>query len=392
MCCINQLLLGTLLLLLCMSPVLLASSVDSKTQRDLPGSIGSKRGLLNVSIDPRQELLTTIQYLSGSEMVIKDENAYTVAIESWFSAHREHPAIQMLSALESAGYCHDLPVTDFLRFGNISLENREYSWGPTSEDMNNERMDCVAQEVSLDEFYTLVRDFSNVSDFAGFFRSQEVFYRQYISRIIGYLEAYPDLIAHMTDWYGYCHSSYSLVISPLVNGGYGPALTDSAGNIHAYCIARMNRDYSGDEQMMQLSSWLFHEFSHSFVNPLVEKHYEIFRSGEPLYEAIGDKMRTMAYSSWWIAVAEHLVRVNDARLNELFYPSESRVWSPDIEKNRGFIFIDYAHEAILQYEQSKAEQGTTYAEYFPILARSFMAINELSKEEMERLTRFLTTE
>ncbi|HQQ68054.1 MAG TPA: DUF4932 domain-containing protein, partial [Candidatus Cloacimonadota bacterium] len=254
------------------------------------------------------------------------------------------------------------------------------------ETMNLGRLECVAQVGSMDDFYSMLGEFAFETDFTGFYASQKSYLQKKVDDAVNAFSQHPDLIAHMVEWYGYSHASYNLAISPLVKGGYGPALMDDEGGIHTYCVASIECSKFTDKDLKDISSWLFHEFSHSFVNSLVDQYWSEFESGEELYEVIQEKMYH-AYSSWWVVVAEHLVRVNDHRLAELYFHNDiDGVLQGEVDS--GFLFIRAAYEAVLQYEGEHKVNGTNYAEYFPSIAQYFMDRTQVSEEEIARLMIF----
>ncbi len=112
----------------------------------------------------------------------------------------------------------------------------------------------------------------------------------------------------------------------------------------------------------------------------------MFQSGESIYKLLQEKMYH-AYSSWWVVVAEHLVRVNDHRLSELYFNIEGSS-ALQGEMDSGFIFIRAAYEVIRQYEEEHKQKGTNYAGYFPVIAQYFMDKTDISKEDIIRLQRF----
>lgn len=363
----------------------LFATSDVSPQRATPEAISRKSGMLQITIDPRLELLAVIQYLSGSKMVFRS-GPYAEAIQSWFSAYQDHPLMQRLLDMEQRGYAYDLPVSSFLRFEDCSLQQTRFNWDPTMEAMNLQRLENVTQTGTLDEFYDMVHQFAIQSDFAGFFASQRDYFLNRVDEAAKALNQHPDMIAHMVAWYGYSHASYNLIISPLVQGGYGPTMRDAEGGIHAYCVADIDCSDLSGSKLREVSSWFFHEFSHSFVNPLVDQNWEIFASGENIYELLQDKI-DHAYNSWWVVVAEHLVRVNEHRLSELYFNTEAEN-ALQSEIDSGFIFIRAAYEAILQFEQEHQQKGTDYARYFPTIAQYFMDRTEISEEDLRRLQHF----
>lgn len=343
-------------------------------------------GMLNLTIDPRLELLAIIQYLSGSKMV-GNSGAYATAIDAWFSEYKDYPVIQTFRYMESMGYSHDLPVSSFLLFEDYTCKKQSFYWDSTSEEMNLKRLEYISPEEALDDFYRLVGEFVLISDFTGFFNSQKEFYRKRVKDAQDVLKNYPDMIAHMIDYYGYSHESYTLAISPLVIGGYGPALINLEGGTHAFCVVDLDFSKMSESEFKQVTSWLFHEFSHSFINPLVEKHWDIFKEGQHIFEQIADKMEKQDYGSWWITVAEHFVRVSDIRLSELYYDIDNSKFLEG-EKGRGFIFISSVYEGILKYEVAHKQNGVDYARFFPTMAQYFIDRTAISTEVLNDLLRF----
>lgn len=353
-----------------------------------PAAISRKAGMLNITVDPRLELLAVLQKISGSKMVFQGENSYADAVEAWFAPSKKHPVCDLLKRLGETDYNHDLPVSSFLRFEGISCSKIAFNWEPYSEAMNLRRLESVSEVVPLPEFYAMVGEFAIQSDFAGFFASQTDFYQKRVEDAVWALSEYPDMIAHMTSWYGYSQASYTMAISPLVLGGYGPAMMDEAGAVHAYAVMNQDFRHFSEDDLRELSSWFFHEFSHSFVNPLVDRHWDIFKRGEHFYKLIQGKMMRQSYGNWWIAVVEHFVRTNDHRLTELYFALDKKAVLPS-EIGMGFIFIEQAYDATMQYEESRSQSGITYDEYFPELARQFMQIEDIPEDELRQLDQFM---
>ena len=354
--------------------------------KGLSMDITGYNGMLKITIDPRLELLAIIQYLSGSKMV-GNSGVYATAIEAWFSEYKNYPVIQILKNMESRGYSHDLPVSSFLLFEDYTCNKQSFFWDPTSEEMNLKRLDYIAEKTALDDFYKLVGQFAINSDFTGFFASQKEFYRKRVRDAEDVLKNNPDMIAHMIGYYGYSHESYTLAISPLVIGGYGPALIDQEGGTHTFCVVDLDFSKISEREFKQVSSWFFHEFSHSFINPLVEEHWDILKEGEQVFEQIADKMEKQNYGSWWITVAEHFVRVSVIRLSELYYHIDSSKLLEG-EKGRGFIFISSTYEGILKYEVAHKQEGVDYASFFPTMAQYFIDRTAISQDGLDNFLKF----
>lgn len=197
------------------------------------------------------------------------------------------------------------------------------------------------------------------------------------------------MIAHIIDWYGYEHHSYNFAISPLLGGGgYGPALVDSQGNSDIYCVTSYGKSEDPAETILHLAYMLFHELSHSYVNPLVDKYFWMVEDSSALFEPIKRKMEGQSYGSWWITVVEHFVRGSELRLLQLYYPPEQRKFYTQSDINLGFIYMDTVYDALLEYEQARRETGIRYDEYFPRLMQKFASQKEIPQSELLELMSF----
>lgn len=361
--------------ILCVFPLLLSATKAKPTVNEKIELLSKTCGKLNITVDPRIELLTVIQYLAGSDLVQADSDGYAAAVETWFAGARKHPAIAKYLALEAKGYSYDLPVSCFLRFDGVPFGIQVRTWESYMVSMNLKRMAFVAEGGSVEDFYEDVKDFAIKSDFAGFFASQRDFLWDKINAVDSLLAQNPDMIAHMVNWYGYSHDSYILALSPLmIQNCYGPALVDMQGNTSVYCVMALEGNELPIETQHYLAKIFFHEISHSYVNSLVDAHYEQFARAESLYEPISKKMEAQAYGSWWITVAEHFVQASEIRLLQLYFPTQDLSTAVDGRMSRGFIYIDNIYAGLLEYEQARRESGIRYDEYFPRLVESFVQL------------------
>ncbi|MDD2507213.1 MAG: DUF4932 domain-containing protein, partial [Candidatus Cloacimonetes bacterium] len=217
-----------LIVLLCLLPLSLAA-LGAKTETlSKIEPVTATRGKLNISVDPRLELLAVLQHLSGSAMTSPDSDGYAAAADAWFAGFKDHPALAKLQSLETYGFNYDLAVSSFLRFDGVPLERQTRDWTGYAQTMNEDRLETAAEGGSLEEFYAAVNDFVRVSDFRGWFESRRQYFTDTVAGVDSLLSTTPDLVAHLIAWYGYEQHSYNLAISPLLGGnGYGPALVDS---------------------------------------------------------------------------------------------------------------------------------------------------------------------
>ena len=95
------------------------------------------------------------------------------------------------------------------------------------------------------------------------------------------------------------------------------------------------------DTLWNLAYMIFHEFSHSYVNPLVDEYFDMIKGRAELFEPIKTKMTMLAYPDWWIAVVEHFVRASETRLMQLFL-HPMHVKPPSIlHKSRLYLYGQY---------------------------------------------------
>lgn len=375
--------------MLCLLPMsLLALSSEASAPAQIK-PVSKSQGCLNITIDPRLELLAVLQHLSGSKMTFPDSGGYAASIDACFADFKSHPVLARLQRLEEYGYGYDLPVSCFLRFDGVPLGQQTRSWSDYAKEMEEARLEDAAQGGSLEEFYAAVNDFVRISDFAGWFESQRPYFENTVSAAASLLATKDDMISLLIDWYGYSHDDYTFAISPLLGGGgYGPSLVDTQDKSSLYCVTSFEASDNPADTILHMAIMMFHEFSHPYVNPLVDKYFDMIEHRSELFEPIKNKMGSYAYSSWWITVVEHFVRSSEIRMLQLFFPPELRDISTQDNINQGFIYLDTVYNALLEYEQARRETGIRYDEYFPQLMQKFASVKELSPEELLDLIGF----
>ncbi|MDD3535266.1 MAG: DUF4932 domain-containing protein [Candidatus Cloacimonetes bacterium] len=374
--------------LLCLLPISLCALCSETSAPNRIKPVSTRQGLLNITIDPRLELLAVLQHLCGSKMTSFDSEGYAESINAWFADFKSHPVLSRLQSLEEHGFSYDLPVSCFLRFDGVPLGEQTRSWSGYAKEMDEARMEEAAQGGSLEEFYAAVNDFVQISDFGGWFESQRPYLEKTVSVAASLLATKDDMICLLIDWYGYSHDDYTFIISLLVDGGYGPSLVDRQNKSTLYCVTSFDASENPADTILNLTDMIFHEFSHPYVNPLVDKYFDMIKDRSELFEPIKNKMDRQAYPNWWITVVEHFVRASEARLVQLLFSREIRGSSIQWHINEGFIYLDTIYNAVLEYEQARRETGIRYDEYFPRLMQRFAAVKELSPEKLRDLIGF----
>ena len=291
-----------LLLVLLVMPLPRASAGDSVT--------------MNVGVDERLELLTTVQYLSGYFLVSQAELSYKKEIDSVFAEFKTHEAVKMFRLISQEFFAFDRPVLFMLHYElpNLTLVS------PFSEDeIRSNGFDRYRD--TLDLFISDLRDFYVTTGFHKFFVDHQQFYQSIVKNVSQVTQGI-DIARELESHYGVHQHSYNLILCPLLHdGGFGPKLHSKAGD-DLYAIIGPKHDSKGvpryDGRTL-FQNYVIHEFSHSFCNPLIDQYYPQLSKDSCLLEPILKEQREQGYGDWRICLYEHLVRANEVVLTEKIF-------------------------------------------------------------------------
>ena len=332
----------------------------------------AESGELNVSVDPRIELLSVVQLLSGyvmgASLVNTDATTYRRDLDVYFAPFRGHRAVTLFAEMYPKGFAFDVPPNVMLYFSNPP---RLTQLQALPDDLKKR----AGGERQLNEFIDALRDFARVSRFMEFYRAHVRTYQRIVDNtratakgkhLVGVLESYLGMKQH----------SYNVFLMPLaIELGFGVNVKRSDGTLDIYqMIGRgsVNQGIpvfgAGGEFTLQHIVW--HEFSHSFVNPLTAQHRAEVNKYQSLYQPIAMQMKQQAYADWEHAVNEHIIRALTSRLT-------SRETSPAVgaaelqeDKSSGFLYVDALAQRLREYENNRSKYAT-FADFYPQLLNVF---------------------
>jgi hypothetical protein len=144
-----------------------------------------------------------------------------------------------------------------------------------------------------------------------------------------------------------------------------------------YCIIEPESNM-GDIPVFSASrmfnNLICHEFSHSFINPLVEKHMESVNKSSALFDTIKQSMNSQAYMDWETTVKEHIVRAVASRLAAKKYGEESSyLIEYRNEVGRRFIYVIPLIDKLKEYEQNR-ERYKSFDDFFSEMLSVFTEI------------------
>jgi hypothetical protein len=325
---------------------------------------------VTIRVDPRVELVSIMFRLAGNREYNQHRlPSYVADIEAHFDAFRDHPAIAFargLSQEKGIGYdaCMSMAIylTDVAALdARVPFETAEH-W-PARWTRDDARA-----------FVEHARTFVEDTRFEAFFEEHQPLYDLAETRMRQLLAEQVDL-AWFGDFFGAQPGAEFVLALGMGNGGgnFGPKFIAPDGTEELYAI--MGVWLTDDEGLPRfdasVTGLIIHEFNHSFVNPVMEQHFdEIGEAGEAVFAAVASQMARQAYGDWRTMVNESLVRAAVVRYFMKREGGEAAAQEIDRQKRNYFVWIDELSDLLAQYETVR-DTYPTFESFLPHIATFF---------------------
>lgn len=305
---------------------------------------------MKLTIDPRMELLTALEFLSGFTnpgfaSLTKLEPAYKKKFLEHFLPYADSKAIKRYIKMCRGGFPLNISAKAIF---NLSKPPGLKALHPFSQDKDY-----------FEEFARVAKEFSDETEFAEFFKSNEKIFAEVERAAMAEIKV-KDVVPPLEDYYGMGLNSYTVLLTPLFReGGNGFRIMNADKGYDGYAIigpteVRGSMPYFGSPQVRTL----WHEFSHHLVEPIRENMSSILK---PKFSRF--KFSVWGYAGWENIVDEYVIRAVcnriDARKND-----EERVlrWMKDEEKG-GFTCMTSLYRSLEAYESDR-EKYPTFADFY----------------------------
>lgn len=322
--------------------------------------------IINVTVDKRVELMAVIQYLADFELKynghIIPENRmsrYRDKVRSYFSQYENHPAVSLYEKMAGEGFIGDASASFslyldsgyYFNSDNLTervVESRLRRWGGVDGAL---------------EFSEAMRNFANDTKFEEFYNEQAEIHSQAIENMQEVLPL-TEMAKLLTDYYGFSYDSYTIIISHLSTSGTGPGILNATGGYDLYCLCPTTDTMKDPVEMV------LHEFSHPYLNPMIDQNLYEFSTISDLYIPIKDLEIPRVYGSWITVAKEHMVRAATARLKYHLLDKDAAEKELTKQEEKGFIYVRPLYEKLKEYEKNR-KQYPTINDFFPELVKAF---------------------
>lgn len=331
---------------------------------------------LNIQVDPRIELLTTVQIISEYPFLTSFESGYKSKVIKYFSPYSNHKAVKLFKEMYPEGFSFDAPPAIMLHYSSsIDLK--------LIHPLEDDYIERAGGQEKLDEFMEALRQFAADTKFDEFYNSNIEYYKKMVNLNANTIKN-KNYIEEVENFFGKKNNSYTVILASLVHpGGFGSNIKLENGESDIYSVlgpTEMKSSVPSYGTQDDFKELIWHEFSHSFVNPITEKNINEVNKYKNLFTPISERMSSQAYTSWETCVNEHLLRAITARRAYIDNGYEAYQNNINYEKNRGFFYVKALAEKIAEYEKTR-NQYKDFEEFYPEIIKTFEDLSNQSLGE-----------
>ena len=305
-------------------------------------------------VDERTELLSAVFRTVGAEEYRNNTlKKYTSELDSYLLEFKQDTLIRYARQIRKSNgiafdaimsYAVHLEITDSIRF--IS----QYKPGTIDERWNPEMEQ---------HFLDLLNEFYIKTNFHNFYTSHANFYTEAEYRFQDVLkdvdyEWFPEFFGVKSD------GSFSVIISLLNRGNYGPSILNADGSKKVYSINGVYRTDSLEIPIFGkgLEPIIIHEFTHSFTNHLVNLYTDqLIKKGKKFFKPVQSIMAQQAYGTVQTMLYEIMVRSCVIQYYKDHDSSMVQKYLTD-ELSNGFLWIKELYGLLNVYDNNRAQYAT----------------------------------
>ena len=339
--------------------------------------VAEKAGALTITVDPRMELLCAVQSLADYPYVNRQSD-YNKKLMQFFEKDSASEAVKLTQQLaKESGFVHDGPIDLILRLSEVPALKQTLPF-------TKRTIERAGSIENLDNYRVALKKFATRSQFARFWNNTLPYYQKIVEYTASDLAGY-DPVKTIESYYNEPKKSYTVILSPSLMGGYGMRVTDRHNRMDIYGCLNTDQVKNGIPFYSKdgLSNYLYHEFSHSYVNPLTDNYLSAVNATSALFSPIRDEMTAGSYGSWITCINEHIVRAVHIRILQSTGEEKAADNLLEMEKSRRFVYIGPILNKLKQFEYERDNRKITFTEFYPELMAVF---DSLSRSDNNDLT------
>jgi hypothetical protein len=291
----------------------------------------------------------------------------TKKARDYFSEFRNHPAVQSTDQI--------FKTTWYLVLNNIAFYYSEFPEAKRIREFPEEDKKWESQGKMISEYVASVRDFYLHSRFENFWESHLQEIQAAMMEVKDKL-ASVDIPQLMENFYGRSIERFYFVPSPFMASSATHAEIKENGKWIFYILDGSQR-YSDSFSNVYCA---FHEFSHSFIEPLLGKYSEDINKLAYLYQPLKEDFQRLGYANWDRAFVEHVVTAGQVLLTREAFGEEKAEKMLERETQLGFKLLSRFSDYFKEYQGNRKRFKDIEAFFPEILSR----LSRLKVEEFRK--------
>ena len=326
----------------------------------------------DVRVDPRVELLSVIFRLAGHPEYNKAFVAsYAKQVDAHFGEFKDHAVVTLARRLRAArGVSFDAPMSLAVHLSDPPALTPRIPLSPPPAGLDGRwRPD------ELREFLVEARDFATRSRFAAFMGTHKDLHALAARRLGQTVRRHAHL-EWFDNYFGAPPGADFRVVVSILNGPscYGSRFIDGERSEY-YCILGVWMQDADHRPVFPdgVVPTIVHEFCHSYVNPVVDRHAAAFEGpARRMFAQVRGAMRRQAYNNPRTFVYESLVRAAVVRHRRQHEGALAAFAEISAQQARGFLWTRVLCERLTEYERDRKRYPTLDA-FAPRLVECFEA-------------------
>lgn len=314
---------------------------------------------MRIVIDPRMELLTALQLVAGDSNINRDnDDSYYKEMLSWFIPYQDHQAVAYYKKINEY-FSFDAPVnsmlyTEFKDELRLVQEPAEYY--------------CLraGSKRNWMEFITGLQDYARKTQFKTFFENHTEYYRQTIEKVASII-GNCDPVSELESYLGLYADHYTFRFSPLQTCGYAGWNVQQIEEVS--CTIGFNHNAEDDRAEICLRIYLWHEFAHFYLNPIIDEFMSGKRAEWNEFEKFVSSLQIDTEKYPIVNHYECFVRAVTNKLTSMFYGNKEAEDLLRWEEEHGFVYIKKIIEALDKYDIARGKEDINIKDFFPVLLR-----------------------
>jgi len=314
----------------------------------------------SIKVDKRIELLSAVQLFTiwSGIGIWRDSYHYKEDMVRFFQPYSKHEATAICEKLIKSDFCFDAPVGLMMHLSEppeLKVET------PFSE----YHIRRAGETSALNEFVDALRRFSVESEFEEFWDEHLDFYGR-VEEAAKSSMPLDNIVGALEGFFGERQRGYHVVLAPVFLGNYGHTLEIGDEKFVYSFLCPME---AGADGLPSFGGALFHEFAHSFVNPLTEEYKGKYRNLETLFKPILDRMANLNYGDNYTIINEHILRAVELKA---LHPSDPQEGLGN-EEARGFVYVRPIFGLLSKYDRAEYR---SFREFYPEVVDMLNAISD----------------